>query len=39
MCAGDELLRERRDEITIYKSVGVALQDLAAAQLCVEGRS
>ena len=39
MCAEDDLLRERSDEITLYKSVGVALQDLAAAQLCVEGRS
>ena len=36
LSASDELLRERPDEITVYKSVGVALQDLAAAQLCVE---
>jgi ornithine cyclodeaminase len=37
--SGDTLLRERADEITIYKSVGVALQDLAAAQLCLRNRA
>jgi len=37
LSAGDKLLRKGADEITVYKSVGVALQDLAAAQLCVEG--
>ncbi|MEO0422125.1 MAG: ornithine cyclodeaminase family protein [Pseudomonadota bacterium] len=37
MCAhdGGTLLRRSAQEITLYKSVGTALQDLAAAELCV----
>lgn len=31
----DGTLREHADEITLYKSVGTALQDLAAAELCL----
>lgn len=31
----DSSLRTATDEITLYKSVGAALQDLAAAQLCL----
>ena len=30
-------LRNQSDEITLFKSVGTALQDLAAAQLCLRG--
>ncbi|MEM9384347.1 MAG: ornithine cyclodeaminase family protein [Pseudomonadota bacterium] len=37
MCAGDGCLRRSAGEITLYKSVGTALQDLAAAELCVRG--
>ncbi len=32
---GIELGRMTRDEITLFKSVGVAIQDLAAAQLAL----
>ena len=32
----DQRLRNTPDEITIYKSAGSALQDLAAARLCVD---
>ena len=35
LSSGDEGLRRDANEITVFKSVGVALQDLAAAQLCV----
>lgn len=35
MSSGDVSLRKHADEITLFKSVGTALQDLAAAQLCV----
>lgn len=35
MSSGDVSLRNHADEITLFKSVGVALQDLAAAQLCL----
>lgn len=35
MSAGDVSLRNDANEITLFKSVGSALQDLAAAQLCV----
>ncbi len=37
LAASDHSLRKTPEEITIYKSVGVALQDLAAAELCLEG--
>ncbi len=36
MTAQDGSLRTSEDEITLYKSVGAALQDLAAASLCVD---
>lgn len=36
MSSGDGSLRNRSNEITLFKSVGSALQDLAAAQLCVQ---
>ena len=39
LSAGDDLLRRSDEEITIYKSVGVALQDLAAAELCLRGHT
>ena len=35
MSSEDTSLRSNPDEITLFKSVGVALQDLAAAQLCM----
>jgi ornithine cyclodeaminase len=35
MSSRDASLRNDSDEITLFKSVGTALQDLAAAQLCV----
>ena len=35
MAAQDTNLRENAGEITLFKSVGTALQDLAAAQLCL----
>lgn len=34
LCTGPAVARENADQITFYKSVGVALQDLAAALLC-----
>jgi ornithine cyclodeaminase len=37
LSASESSLRASPEEITIYKSVGVALQDLAAAQLCLRG--
>ena len=36
MSSQDESLRNDSDEITLFKSVGTALQDLAAAQLCLQ---
>jgi ornithine cyclodeaminase len=35
MSSRDASLRNDSDEITLFKSVGTALQDLAAAQLCL----
>jgi ornithine cyclodeaminase len=35
MSSRDASLRSDSDEITLFKSVGTALQDLAAAQLCL----
>ena len=35
MSAHDASLRKHPDEITLFKSVGTALEDLAAAQLCL----
>jgi alanine dehydrogenase len=37
MSSQDACLRNHSDEITLFKSVGTALQDLAAAQLCLRG--
>ena len=37
MSSQDACLRNDSDEITLFKSVGTALQDLAAAQLCLRG--
>jgi len=37
MSSQDACLRKRADEITLFKSVGTALQDLAAARLCLRG--
>ncbi len=37
MASADASLREDPDEVTLFKSVGAALQDLAAAELCVRG--
>lgn len=37
MASQDASLRDHSDEITLFKSVGTALQDLAAAQLCLRG--
>jgi ornithine cyclodeaminase len=37
MSSQDASLRDHADEITLFKSVGSALQDLAAAQLCLRG--
>ena len=36
MSSADASLRNGQNEVTLYKSVGTALQDLAAAQLCVQ---
>lgn len=36
MSSGDGSLRNGPNEVTLFKSVGSALQDLAAAQLCVQ---
>jgi ornithine cyclodeaminase len=38
MSSQDASLRTDPEEITLFKSVGTALQDLAAAQLCVSNR-
>ena len=37
MSSQEVSLRNDSDEITLFKSVGAALQDLAAAQLCLRG--
>jgi alanine dehydrogenase len=37
LCRGEKRGRESRDEITLFKSVGTALEDLAAAELALEG--
>lgn len=37
MSSQELCLRNHPDEITLFKSVGTALQDLAAAQLCLRG--
>jgi len=37
MSSQDACFRNHSDEITLFKSVGTALQDLAAAQLCLRG--
>lgn len=39
LCAGRHRGRARDDEITLFKSVGTALEDLAAAELLVEGHA
>ncbi len=39
LSSGDASLRKGAQEITLFKSVGTALQDLAAAQLCLRGLS
>ncbi|MEO0973082.1 MAG: ornithine cyclodeaminase family protein [Pseudomonadota bacterium] len=35
LCAADAPLRRHDDDVTLFKSVGTALEDLAAAQLCL----
>jgi len=37
LCRGEKRGRESDDEITLFKSVGTALEDLAAAELALEG--
>ena len=37
LCRADKVARNSNDEITLFKSVGLALEDLAAAELVVEG--
>lgn len=37
LCRGEKRGRESVDEITLFKSVGTALEDLAAAELALEG--
>lgn len=39
LCRADVPARKSDDEITLFKSVGLALEDLAAAELVVEGQS
>ena len=39
LCRGEKRGRETADEITLFKSVGTALEDLAAAELAVEEAS
>lgn len=39
LCRADTLARKSDTEITLFKSVGLALEDLAAAELVVEGQS
>jgi len=38
LCRADATARKTDSEITLFKSVGLALEDLAAAELVVEGR-
>jgi alanine dehydrogenase len=38
LCRADVTARKSDSEITLFKSVGLALEDLAAAELVVEGR-
>ncbi len=38
LCRADVTARKTDSEITLFKSVGLALEDLAAAELVVEGR-
>ncbi len=38
LCRADTMARRSDTEITLFKSVGLALEDLAAAELVVEGR-
>lgn len=38
LCRADVMARRSDDEITLFKSVGLALEDLAAAELVVEGQ-
>ena len=38
LCRGEHLGRRQRDEVTVFKSVGAALEDLAAAILVYESR-
>lgn len=38
LCRTDTMARRSDDEITLFKSVGLALEDLAAAELVVEGQ-
>lgn len=38
LCRADTIARRSDTEITLFKSVGLALEDLAAAELVVEGR-
>lgn len=35
IASSEESLRQSEDEVTVFKSVGVALEDLAAAALCL----
>ena len=39
IAAADGSLRDSTDEVTLFKSVGAALEDLAAAELCMRGAS
>ncbi|MDJ0908000.1 MAG: ornithine cyclodeaminase family protein [Woeseiaceae bacterium] len=39
MASSESSLRRDTDEITVFKSVGAALEDLAAAELCRRGRA
>lgn len=39
MSSGNESLRSDSTEITLFKSVGSSLQDLAAAELCIQSAS
>lgn len=39
LARADGHLRKNTDEVTIFKSVGAALEDLAAAELCIRARS
>lgn len=39
LCRADTMARKSDTEITLFKSVGLALEDLAAAELVVEGQA